>query len=194
MRSYLHISIPCDWDPVQLQEQMTLELELMELPGTVVFCMGLGSSGTPGKSRRQWPYTGLTTCTAAPAVRVGLYGSTFLTSFQPSHDVAMLPMVNRHPTSLNVFQRPSRINSKEWLCSVLLVWAGLHPTPPPSAFQKGSGSRQAARHGVVGGKLDSGAVGWWRRETAAGDNDSERKRGRGAGLAIGSCERERQPP
>lgn len=85
---YLHISIPCGWDPVQLQEQMTLEFELMELPGTVMFCMGLGSNGTPGKSRRQRPYIKGGQLIQQPAVRVGLSGSTFLTPWSLPSNVA----------------------------------------------------------------------------------------------------------
>lgn len=88
LRSYLHISIPCGWDPVQLQEQMTLEFELMELPGTVMFCMGLGSNGTPGKSRRQRPYIKGGQLIQQPAVSVGLSSSTFLTPCSLPSDVA----------------------------------------------------------------------------------------------------------
>lgn len=40
---YSHISIPCGWEAVQLQEQVTLELP--GPPGAVRFCMGLGRPG-----------------------------------------------------------------------------------------------------------------------------------------------------
>lgn len=42
-KRYSHISIPCAWEAVQLQEQVTLVLP--GPPGAVTFCMGLDGPG-----------------------------------------------------------------------------------------------------------------------------------------------------
>ncbi len=142
---YLHISIPCGWDRVQLQEHVSLELALLLLlllellSWTVMFRMG--ARGMTGRGGREPPAAALTWTEEHFHSRVSCHSRDSSTHF------LLLDYGRYVPRILTVF--PSRFHSEEWLSVTV---SGSQPTSSCASLllRERSSSRQTDRSGGRG--------------------------------------------